>query len=388
MEIDGNTFLGGDGHDYVLRGYPVVNSYYHHNVSRRKENDAIHFIHCFDLGCVNDYNASDFPITISNSVFGQTGSSPPDPMSTLGVGDFDGDGDDDLFVATGNTWLYSPGGQREWRYLNSAPDTIGQLLFGDFDGDGRTDVVALRNGQLVVSWGGISAFEVLNYGPLPCSSMPDMAVGDFDGDGKPDIFCADGQTWWISYGGNTPFVQVIVSSFLHVQDLRFGDFDGNGTTDVFGVTTGPCTTPCWAVRYGPKGYQGLLGGWQPLQASLTSNPASVDGLVVADFDGNGFADVGMACTNFGAPGWQISYGGAQGWSNCNTFAGSFNAVNCALSISPCVTLANGAVGHFSGGAAADILLWYYTNSQGAAAPLFDMPGGTGTPYVLSSQDMH
>src|SRR5262249_26496735 len=36
VEVDGNTFLGhngavgGAGHDYVLRGYPVVNSYYHH----------------------------------------------------------------------------------------------------------------------------------------------------------------------------------------------------------------------------------------------------------------------------------------------------------------------------------------------------------------------
>lgn len=214
-----------------------------------------------------------------------------------------------------------------------------------------------------------------------------MAVGDFDGDSKPDIFCADGSTWWISYGGNTPFVQVIVADSTLRKDLRFGDFNNDGMTDVFGVVNGAFSSPRWQLRYGPKGYQGFLGGWQPLPASLTSNPASVDGLVVADFDGNGFADVGMACINLGAPGWQISYGGVQGWSSCNTFAGPLNAVNCTLKFSPCVTLASGAVGRFSGGLGSDILLWNFTNSQGAA-PLLDMPGGAGTPFVLSSQDMH
>jgi hypothetical protein len=107
VEIDGNTFLGGDGHDYVLRGYPIVNTYYHDNVSRRKESDAIHFIHCIDfISCIDDYSNASIPITISNSQFGQTSQSPPDPTSTLGVGDFDGDSNDDLFwrpVTVGST---------------------------------------------------------------------------------------------------------------------------------------------------------------------------------------------------------------------------------------------------------------------------------------------
>jgi hypothetical protein len=376
VEIDGNTFLGGDGHDYALRGFPIVNTSYQNNVSRRKENDAVKFIHCNPFGnsgCIDDYTGPPFPIDISNSQFGQTSQSPPDPTSTLGVGDFDGDGNDDLFLATGNSWFYSPSGQREWRFLNAAPDTIDQLLFGDFDGDGRTDVVGLRNGRLVVSWGGISAFEVLNANPLPCTSMSDMAVGDFDGDGHPDIFCADSMTWWISYGGNTPFVQVIVADRTRVKDLRFGDFNGDGTTDVFGVVNGAFASPRWHVQYGLKGFRESLTGWHPLPVSLTS---TANGLVVADFDGNGIADVGMWC---GSWGWQISYGGTQGWSNCNTVA------PVGLLYPP--TLANGAVGHFSGGPGADILLWNYSNSQGAAT-LWVAPGGTGVAHPLSSQDMH
>jgi hypothetical protein len=318
--IDGNTFLGSNGHDYVLRGYPIFATNYYHNVSRRKENDAIHFIHCaVVVGCINDYTASDFPISISSdNQFAD--SSPPyiDPTTrfgpaSLGVGDFDGDGDDDLFLATGVAWYYSPAGAREWRFLNAAPDTVDQLMFGDFDGDGRTDVVGLRNGQLVVSWGGISAFELLNSNPLPCTSMSDMAVGDFDGDGHADIFCADGGTWWISYGGNTPFVQVIVADATRVKDLRFGDFNGDGTTDVFGVVNGAFASPQWQVRYGPKGYQGVLGGWQPLPVSLTN---SIDGLFVADFTGVGRAAVAQVClsSNIATPfSWCIADGTQTNW---------------------------------------------------------------------------
>ena len=389
--IAGNSFLAHDGHDYLLRGYPdnypspIDFTQYYGNVSRRNEDSAIQFVDCVLAPfCTQNYNGTPFPIVISNSQFGQ---STPDPTSTLGVGDFDGDGNDDLFLATGAGWYYSPGGVREWRYLNSARDTIDQLLLGDFDGDGRTDVVGLRSGQLFVSWGGISAFELLNSSVPANCTMADMAVGDFDGDGKADIFCADwrNMTWWISYGGNTTFAAVNKSDFQR-KDLRFGDFNHDGATDVFSVQSNG-----WYVSYNATGL--WANGF--LQGPLTS---TADGLVVADFNGDGSADVGMPCSSgglFGAgasPGWQISYGGTQSWSACNTFAsGLTNQAGCALINTglpspPCINIANGAVGRFSGGRGSDIVLWSQYNSQGAAN-LLDMPSGTGAPYQLSATDV-
>ena len=119
------------------------------------------------------------------------------------MGDFDGDGLEDVFLATGAAWYYAPAGAREWRYLSAKTEGIGQLLLGDFDGDGRTDVVAIHNGQFVISWGGVSDWEVLNGSPtggkipLSSASVSAMHVGDFDGDGKADIFWTNGGSWWV-----------------------------------------------------------------------------------------------------------------------------------------------------------------------------------------------
>src|SRR5258708_15047449 len=89
---------------------------------------------------------------------------------------------------------------------------------------------------------------------------------------------------------------------------------------------------------------------------------TANGLVVADFNGNGIADVGMPCSSGGvlgigaSPGWQISYGGTQVWSTCNTFSSSFS-------------LANGAVGRFSGGARGETLPRAFITTPGAGTVL-------------------
>lgn len=381
MDIFQNTFLGTNRPNFELRGVPCNYAWFHNNISLEKKSDAVNWTTCANV-CIGGSPgpASDFRISPQPDQFHH-----PNPTSSLGVGDFDGTFDglvpvDDLFLATGEAWYYSPGGKTEWRLLSPKTETLDQVLLGDFDGDGRTDVVAIHGGQFVVSWGGISDWEVLNpYVTLPPSltETSSYAVGDFDGDGIADIFYADGHTWWVSYGGNTPWVEVQTSSFL-VKNLRFGDFDGNGTTDVFGVEDGN-----WAVSYSQKSVQGLFSSWTPLQRRLTD---SVNGLVVADFNGDGIADVAANWDVTGifdnSSGWRISYGGVEPWIHEAEF---FDLVGPAFA----------GVGHFLGHAEADVLSWNLENNVngmcdpnvGQNTQLCISVGGITLAQRYSTQDM-
>jgi hypothetical protein len=133
VESSSNTFLsGGDynRHNFELRGTPCYIFELHGNVMLEGRGDSIQ----------NDGLASKLCVTPDNRFIA------PNPTDHLGKGHFDGDGKDDLFLATGAAWYYAPAGTAEWRFLNNMTTPVGSLLFGDFDGDGRTDVFTRRVG--------------------------------------------------------------------------------------------------------------------------------------------------------------------------------------------------------------------------------------------------
>jgi hypothetical protein len=336
VEVTRNTFLRGGKPNFDLRGTPCSNAIdrFYDNVSIQKLGPAVSW-----------YKGGTLPLFLQAS--GKFGI--PNPTRALGVGDFDGDKRDDLFLATGAGWFYAPAGQAEWRFLSAKTETLEQLLFGDFDGDGRTDVFTQRGRDWLVSWGGISPWEKINESD---PRMSDFAVGDFDGDHRADIFYADGNTWWFSSGGNTPFKLFDTSSF-RLPDLRFGDFNGDGKPDVFSVEGGN-----WSVTYG-----GTVG-WSTLRSRLTNNVA---GLIVADFNGDGRADIATStCAVLTQCEWKVSYSGTGDWT-------ALRLGNAPLSGSV-------AIGRFDTNRGADVLLWqdnYLTIAS----------GGRGTPQRHSNQDM-
>jgi hypothetical protein len=240
VDIGGNTFLGGNRPNLEYRGTPCYVSYFHDNVTQQSSGSAINLqgtsgitIYRYEPDTPTSpvstpvYTAEKPPPYVLAAANNQYGNSSPgysNPTANLRVGDFDGDGVEDVFLATGTAWYFAPAGAAEWRLLSPKTEAAGALLFGDFDGDGRTDVVMKSGSYLLVSWGGATDWEQLN--PNPTSApIADLAAGNFVGDARDDIFWADGKTWWASDHGAGAFSQTQTSSF-RVPNLRFGDFTG------------------------------------------------------------------------------------------------------------------------------------------------------------------
>jgi hypothetical protein len=194
------------------------------------------------------------------------------------VGDLDGDGLDDVFVATGTTWFYSSDAATEWRFLAEMPEVKADLAIGTFDDAVGADLFTVKNGRFYISSQGRTPWTQLGV-VTDAPPIAQLRFGDFDGDGKTDVFRTDGSLWWVSYGGKGPWQPLSQAQNILLADLRFADLDGNHHTDVFHIQNG--------IWYWKKDG---IGGWLQLNTAKWTN---VNDLVFADFDGDGKADIGL-----------------------------------------------------------------------------------------------
>lgn len=248
----------------------------------------------------------------------------------FGVGDFDGDGVDDLFFGSGATWWYSSGGNAEWRFLSRKNDLASNLRFGDLDADGRTDVIAFNGRDFEVSWAGASRWFPLNVAPASGFDglrIDDIAVGQFDSRPGADLFISNGTTWRISSKGSGAWTTFGGLGF-RTKQLRFGDFDGDHRTDVFAVVGNE-----WRIWNAGLSQVVVLG-----PAYVTN----IDQLVVAGFQDTNKADVAyLQNTMFGGF-WMVSRGG------------STSPTSLRYSSDPLITL---PIGQFDDLPGADVLHW-------------------------------
>jgi len=121
--------------------------------------------------------------------------------------DFDGDGIDDLFLATGTTWWFSSSGKFHWTFLNTSSKQLKDLRFGYFDDDDRCDVITESDsGRWMISSGGTAPWKPLEQVWLPGAWKPlkDVWFGRFDPNDLSRsrrtthaFFRKDNGEWWV-----------------------------------------------------------------------------------------------------------------------------------------------------------------------------------------------
>jgi len=274
--ITQNAFQYTSDKSFLLRGTPKIGAFLSDNVFPKSQSDSV--------GATDGTSRLYLGSNTTNF----------DSFGNYGVCDFNGDGHDDLFLATGNSWWYMSSAKSQWTYLNSDSDTIDQLAFGDFEGTGGCDVFAVHGDQWVISRGGTGPWQSLGTFGVPFSQL---RFGHFTGSPRTEIFRRDPTGQWsiISPGffGWTP----LQSSSLPLDQLRFGDFNGKGTTDVVASVSGQ-----WMVSWGGR------TTWQPLNPNVSDSLAST---VVADLDGKGTDDI--IRYNGSTYNWEVSVGGRTTW---------------------------------------------------------------------------
>ncbi|MFW3898427.1 DUF4347 domain-containing protein [Pseudomonas bharatica] len=231
------------------------------------------------------------------------------------VGDFNGDGRADILyqaAGAGGAWSFAQSNaDGTFTIFSQASSMFAGLTLtdaatgganyhaGDFNGDGRIDLLAAPVSgptmKLYLNTGsGFTSQDV--SGP---SFGVRTLVGDFNGDGALDILYQTGGTGssWalaVNSGGATPSFTTLTSASgaawpfagitlpdFNAYNYKAADVDGDGYTDLIHVASG------MQMRY----FRNNNGVFVDMTATAALPTVSVTRAIVADFDGDGDADI-------------------------------------------------------------------------------------------------
>jgi hypothetical protein len=245
------------------------------------------------------------------------------------VGDLDGDGHADLVLAVHLRGLIALAGDGRGRFSHAgrgldlamgADEPPGfssrAIRLVDWDGDGRLDILALGEGPRLVlqpgratpaggSGHGVALY--LNRGRGAWQRRDDglgrerlfgasLALGDIDGDGRTDFATGSsvlGRTDLVNLGradgGWTPTAVPVVRPRAYVRAVTVADFDGDGRADV-AVAYQSFELGVWRAGIDVLGL-GADGRWRRRALHAEADRRGVWALASGDLDGDGRRDL-------------------------------------------------------------------------------------------------
>jgi len=172
----------------------------------------------------------------------------------LAVADFNGDGNDDFFMAGGGLNAgYLHDGSLNWFSFQGNLPSLYNLSFGaaagDFDNDGDSDIFVANKGMNVYleNRGGNGLFpgkfKYQPYTPRLAKMSADVVMLDIEGDGDTDLFVANdlgANELLINVDGR--FFQASTINLIDYGARSYGacaaDFNGDGQDDIFVANNG------------------------------------------------------------------------------------------------------------------------------------------------------
>ncbi|QDT56118.1 FG-GAP repeat protein [Caulifigura coniformis] len=218
-------------------------------------------------------------------------------MRDLFVGDFNGDGKDDIVGrnAQGQLQVAQSNGTKftnvVYETLPADLRALTNVKVGDFNGDGRDDLVGFNTstGQVIASISNGSTFTSSVWGNVPLNvAVTEVNVGDFNGDGRDDVFFRQGTlNLVVLRSTGTAFSSMafgMLKAGVPYIGFRMGDFNGDGLEDIVGFTgTGAMTL----FRSTGSSFTQHGGGILPVPA-VGIDPKDI---VIGDFNRDGKSDI-------------------------------------------------------------------------------------------------